>query len=130
MTSITFLSVEDVLRIHERALARDGGLAGIRDLGLLTSAVMTPQQAFGGAHLHEDFAAMAGAYLFHLANNHPFLDGNKRVALAAALVFLLANGVTINASEDDVADVTLRVASGRLSKPDLAAWLRAAITPA
>lgn len=124
---LQFLSVDDVLRIHSRAIARDGGSDGVRDIGLLVSAVMTPQQTFGGAYLHEDIAAMAAAYLFHLALNHPFVDGNKRVALASALAFLIVNGVTRLPEQMDAADKTIAVAAGNLSKDDLIAWFRASI---
>lgn len=122
--SISFLSVEDVLLIHSRCLARDGGLAGVRDLGLLSAAVMMPRQTFGGQYVHEDMAAMAAAYLFHLASNHPFLDGNKRVALATAIAFLIANQAARLPDQHDAADITLGVASGDVSKQQLIEWFR------
>ena len=121
---VTFLSIEDVLRIHERVLAKDGGLGGVRDVGLLSAAVMMPQQSFGGNYLHEDLAGMAAAYLFHLAKNHPFFDGNKRVALASALTFLIANGVSKLPTEDDAAETTLAVAAGQMTKELLTRWFR------
>jgi death-on-curing protein len=124
---IVFLSIEDVMRIHERVLAKDGGIAGVRDIGLLSAAVMTPQQSFGGSYLHEDLAGMAAAYLFHLAKNHPFLDGNKRVALASALTFLIANGASKLLTEDDAAEVTLAVAAGQMGKDELTRWIRSKI---
>jgi death-on-curing protein len=123
--SILFLSVEEVKSLEADLIARYGGLAGVRDEGLLIAAVMMPQQAFGGALLHEDVPAMAGAYLFHLAKNHPFLDGNKRIALGAALAFLHANGWRAMPDQHTMADITLAVAAGQLSKDDLIAWLRA-----
>jgi death-on-curing protein len=121
---VAFLSVEDVIFIHERVLSRDGGLAGVRDMGLLHAAVMTPRQSFGGTFLHDDLASMAAAYLFHLAKNHAFLDGNKRVALASAIAFLLANDVTNLPDQDEAAKITLAVASGEMSKSDLIAWFQ------
>jgi death on curing protein len=127
MADLVFLSIEDVMRIQERVLRRDGGLAGVRDLGLLSAAVMMPQQGFGGAYLHEDLAAMAAAYLYHISKNHPFLDGNKRAALAAALTFLIANGVTSLPTENDAAETTLAVAAGQMSKDELTLWFRRAI---
>ena len=114
------------MRIHERVLARDGGLAGIRDGGMLSAAVMMPQQGFGGQYFHEDLAAMAAAYLFHLCKNHPFLDGNKRAALATALTFLIANGAPDLPGEQEAADATLAVASGDMGKDDLIAFFRRA----
>ena len=119
----TFLSVSDVLQIHEDAIAKDGGLAGIRDPGLLDSAVMMPRQQFGGQFLHEDLSAMAAAYLFHIAKNHPFLDGNKRAAAMAAYVFLDANGMDLTASPDEFEHAVLSVASGTMSKLDLTSWM-------
>lgn len=123
-----FFSVDDVLRFHELCIERDGGLAGVRDLGLLTSAVMMPRQMFAGTFLHDDIPAMAAAYLYHLSRNHPFLDGNKRVALAVTVAFLYNNGVTEVPSESDLCDITLAVAAGQRSKDDLIAWLRARLS--
>ena len=86
-----FLSVEDVLLIQSDTLEHEGGLAGVRDFGLLESAVMMPRQQFGGVHLHRTLAEQAAAYLFHLCRNHPFNDGNKRAAVLAALAPWLAS---------------------------------------
>jgi death-on-curing protein len=82
-----FLDVEDVLLIHEEQLATYGGAAGVRDAGLLESTVAMPRATAGGVHAHEDLFAMAAAYAFHIAQNQPFLDGNKRTGLLAAIVF-------------------------------------------
>src|SRR3954469_16674328 len=90
-----FLSVDDILEIHKKQLDAFGGIEGIRDAGLLESAVMTPQASFGGEYLHNGFFEMAAAYAFHIAENQPFLDGNKRTALTSALVFLDINGIEI-----------------------------------
>src|SRR5436305_14520652 len=90
---LRFLSVEDVLQIQDDTIGIEGGLRGVRDMGLLESAVLMPQQQFGGVYLHEGLGAMAAAYLFHIASNHPFLDGNKRAAAMSALIFLDVNGV-------------------------------------
>jgi death-on-curing protein len=95
----TFLSVQDVLDLHARTIARHGGSHGIRNLGLLESAVALPRQSFDGRYVHDDLAAMAEAYLFHIASNHSFVDGNKRAGLAACLTaclaFFLANGAKL-----------------------------------
>lgn len=88
---LRYLEVEAVLAIHAEVLAAHGGLPGLRDRGLLESAVAAPRASFGGKALLEDPAEIAAAYLFYLCRNHPFADGNKRTALAAALVFLEAN---------------------------------------
>ena len=90
-----FLELEDVLQIHEEQLAAYGGAAGIRDQALLESAAAMPQASFGEEYLHEDLSHMAAAYAFHIAQNQPFLDGNKRTGLVAALVFLDLNGITV-----------------------------------
>ena len=91
MNDPVFLTIEEVLEIHERMLAEFGGLAGVSDQGLLDSALAMPQATFGGEFLHSTIAAMAATYLFHLCSNHAFMDGNKRTALAAAEVFVKRN---------------------------------------
>ena len=119
-----FLSLDDVIAIHENTIAHEGGLAGVRDYGLLESAAMMPQQQFGGAYLHPDLGSMAAAYLFHLCKNHPFLDGNKRCAALTALVFLYANGVQKLPKQELLEEVTLKVAEGGMSKDELTTWFR------
>jgi death-on-curing protein len=121
---ILFLSVEDVLTIHDDTIAQEGGLSGVRDVGLLESAVLMPQHQFGGVYLHEGLAAMAAAYLFHIASNHAFLDGNKRAAAMSALVFLDVNGVTKLPPPADLEAITLRVAAGEMDKEALTEWMR------
>ncbi len=119
-----FLTVADVLDLHDLSLQRYGGSAGVRDRGLLESAVGQPQASFGGEFLHEDLAAMASAYLVSIVKNHPFVDGNKRAGLAAALTFLDVNGFAIDRSTPLLYDATMAVAEGRLDKGDLADLLR------
>jgi death-on-curing protein len=114
--SIVFLSLEQVLAIHERVLAEYGGSAGLRDNNLLDSAVSVPKSTFGGQLLHEGLPAMAAAYLFHICKNHPFVDGNKRCALASAIQFLYLNGRMLKAGKGEVERLTLRVADGSVSK--------------
>jgi len=113
---VVFLSVDVVLKIHRRVIEEFGGDPGLRDRGLLESAVAMPQSTFGGVDLHVGLPEKAAAYHFHLCANHPFMDGNKRVAVAAAEVFLLINGQELSASDNDVEELTLGVAAGRLSK--------------
>jgi len=122
--SIRFLSVDDVLAIQENTIAHEGGLAGVRDPGLLESAVLMPQQQFGGQYLHDGLAAMAAAYLFHIAQNHAFHDGNKRTAALAALVFLDANGVVSLPAPEALEEMTMRVASSVSGKEELTEWMR------
>jgi death-on-curing protein len=120
-----FLSLADVVRIHVDQLERYGGRAGIRDPGLLQSALAMPQASFGGEWLHRDLHEMAAAYAFHLCQNHPFVDGNKRTALACALVFLELNGVSIEDPEARLYDAMMDIASGSLNKLGLAEVFRA-----
>jgi death-on-curing protein len=119
-----FLTVEDVIQIHDEQLATYGGAAGIRDQALLESAVGVPQASFGEAYLHEDPSHMAAAYAFHIAQNQPFLDGNKRTGLVAALVFLDLNGVTILDPQEKLYDAMIAIAERRMDKDGLAALLR------
>jgi len=121
---LRFLSVDDVLAIHEDTIANEGGSAGLRDPGLLESAVLMPQQQFDGAYLHDGVAAMAAAYLFHIASNHAFIDGNKRTGALAALVFLDVNGRKKLPAADVLEHVTLAVASGAMTKEALTEWMR------
>ncbi|MEQ1793386.1 MAG: type II toxin-antitoxin system death-on-curing family toxin [Nitrospira sp.] len=123
MKSITFLSMDDVLLLHTDTINTDGGSHGVRDHGLLDAAVAMPRQQFGGEYLHEDMAAMAAAYLFHIAQNHPFIDGNKRAAVMSALAFLSVNDVELTMSPQDLEMVTLQVAAGELSKDALTQWM-------
>lgn len=116
MNDPVFLTIEEVLSIHERMLDEFGGLAGVGDQGLLDSALATPQATFGGEFLHPTIAAMAAAYLFHLCSNHAFMDGNKRTALAAAEVFVKRNWHRLNATNDELEQLTLAVADGSMTK--------------
>jgi len=124
MPSIVFLSVEDVLQIHVRVVEEFGGDQGLRDRGLLGSAVAMPQSTFAGGFLHADVAEMAAAYHYHLCSNHPFLDGNKRVAVAASEIFLLSNGNELIASDDELEELTLGVARGQMSKEAVIAFFK------
>lgn len=121
---IRFLAVADVLLIHENTIHHEGGMAGLRDPGLLESAVLMPQQQFGGEYLHPGLAEMAAAYLFHIAQNHAFHDGNKRTAVMAALIFLDANGVTRLPAPDELERMTLAIAAGEATKSQLIEWMR------
>jgi len=124
VTNPIFLDVEDVLLIHDEQLGTYGGATGVRDSGLLESAVAMPRAAAGGELLHEDVYAMAAAYAFHIAQNHPFVDGNKRTGLLAALVFLDLNGVSVRDPEAHLYDAMIAIAERRMDKPGLAAVLR------
>lgn len=129
MDKIAFLEIEDVLRIHARQIKRFGGDPGIRDAGLLESALAMPRASFDGEFVHEDVPAMAGAYLFHLAKNHAFIDGNKRVALGAALYFLYLNDIPPEFPEQALESCVLSVAAGGMTKDQATAFLRSHIHP-
>ncbi len=117
--ALQFLCVEDVLRIHRRMIDEFGGSPTLRDPGLLESAVMMPAARMGGEYLHNSAPVMAAAYLFHLCKNHPFLDGNKRTSLATAEIFLLLNGLRLDASNKEVEALTRGVAEGRATKDEV-----------
>lgn len=115
-----FLTVDDVMRIHEDQIRRYGGDLGTRDMGLLESAVSQPQAGFGDEYLHKTVFEMAAAYVFHIAMNHPFVDGNKRAGAMAAYTFLMINRYDLDANETEFEDLVLRTASGEVEKPEIA----------
>jgi len=119
-----FLGLEEVLEIHHDQITRYGGTEGIRDLGLLQSALSMPQAGAGNQYFHADLFEMAAAYLFHIVRNHPFVDGNKRTGVTAALVFLEMNGIQIRASDETLVQTVLAVAEGKLQKGALAGFFR------
>lgn len=108
--------------VHDEQLAEHGGAEGLRDLGLLESALARPQQL--AAYGEPDAAALAAAYGFGLARNHPFVDGNKRTAFVAVELFLALNGFALTATDVDCVLTMLELAAGNLSEPDFADWLR------
>ena len=123
--NIEFLTLDEVVAIHRDQIKRYGGSFGVRDWGLLKSAIAMPAATFGGQFLHTDINEMAAAYLFHIVQNHPFIDGNKRVGAVAADVFLALNGVRLKASEDQFAELVLDTARGYLSKSAVSEFFRA-----
>lgn len=118
-----FLTTEDVFDIHALQLGRYGGGEGLRDQGLLESALAQPRATFGGDFVHDSLFAMAAAYLFHIVSNHPFVDGNKRTGLLSALVFLDINGIAIERESKALYDLTMAVAEGKADKRKVAATL-------
>ena len=121
------ITLGEVVDLHRRVLEQSGGASGIRDLGLLQSALTQPAATFDGADLHPTIVEKAAALGFALVANHPFVDGNKRVGHAAMEVFLVLNGFEINAPVDDQERVILDVASGLADRAALAGWLSAAV---
>ncbi|MBI2252832.1 MAG: type II toxin-antitoxin system death-on-curing family toxin [Armatimonadetes bacterium] len=124
MKDITFLTLAEVIEIHTDQIQRYGGVEGIRDMNLLSSAAAMPYASFSGSFLHLDIYEMAAAYAFYICKNHPFIDGNKRTALACALVFLEMNGINISNSKGDLYKAMISLASGDLDKIQLTEILR------
>jgi death-on-curing protein len=124
-----FLTLDEILETHDQQIERYGGSGGLRDLGGLESAIATPQATFGGEFLHPTIPPMAAAYLFHLCQNHAFIDGNKRVGANAAITFLLMNNWDPTFGEEELVDLVLSVASGRLSKQGLIGIFEARCKP-
>jgi death-on-curing protein len=118
------LTVEIVREIHAEAVAKFGGLDGVRDMALLESAVAAPQAGFGGQFPYRDLVEVAAAYLFFLCRNHPFVDGNKRAALGACIVFLRLNGLEPNPDSPEWEELTLAVAAGELDRAETTKRLR------
>lgn len=124
MTDPLFLTLDEVFAIHADQIRRYGGRTGLRDLGSLQSALGMPESTFEGEFLHGTPFEMAAAYLFHIARNHPFVDGNKRTALMCALVFLGLNGWRLEAESEVLYELVDGVAAGSLDKADVAVFLR------
>jgi len=123
-----FLTVEQVLDIHRRGIDQHGGSGELRDRGLLESAVATPAAQFGGQFLHEGIPAMAAAYLFHLCKNHPFVDGNKRVSVTVAEVFIELNDYRLVATDKELERLTLGIADSSISKREATHFFEAHVT--
>ena len=118
------LTVDIVREIHGEAIARFGGSDGICEMALLESAVAAPQATFGGKSPYKDVVEVAAAYLFYVCRNHPFLDGNKRAALGACIVFLRLNGIEPQADGVEWEELTLAVASGTIDRQEATERLR------
>lgn len=121
---VAFLSPGQVLAVHRRMVDEFGGEAGLRDRGLLESALAMPAARMAGRYLHRGLPAMAAAYLFHLCRNHAFVDGNKRTALAASELFLLLNDRTLSATDDELLALTIGVAASTVSKAETTRFFR------
>lgn len=124
MKDIRFLTKEYVLYFHRQLLSEYGGRPGLRDEGLLESALAQAEMTIDAEHLHRDIFEMAAAYGYHICQNHAFIDGNKRLALAAMDTFLQMNGGELTADEKDTFVTIMRLAAGELNKPQLSQWIR------
>lgn len=119
-----YLSLDQILDLHEALVAEFGGVHAIRDRGMLESAIARPAMTFGGEDLYVDLPAKAAALMHSLVLNHPFVDGNKRIGAAAAEFFVEVNGSTLRATDDEFEDMTLAVAEGRVEIEALSIWFR------
>lgn len=121
---IEFLTLAEAVEIHKNQIELYGGETGIRDFNLLNSAVYFPQTTFGGEFLHENLFDMAAAYIYHISQNHPFIDGNKRTALVCGLVFLDFNGIEIDDPSGLLYRMMMKVAAGKSSKNEISVILK------
>ncbi len=124
MKALLFLTLAEVVEIHKDQIDRYGGHSEIRDYNLLRSAVSAPKATWNGEYLNNDIFEMAAAYIFYICQDHPFMDGNKRTALTAGLVFLEVNGVSIMDENGDLYQAVMGIASGKLGKSEMVAILR------
>jgi death-on-curing protein len=121
--------MDEVLAIHADQISSFGGSHGVRDEGLLESALAQPQATFAGELLHATMHEQAAAYLYHLAMNHPFIDGNKRTAFAVMDTFIRLNGYSLNLTDEQAYDLVMQIAQGQMNKLELADYLEQAIAP-
>ncbi len=122
--AVRFIPKEVVLTIHADLLQRYGGKPGLRDMGLLESALGQPRMTFGGRYVHKTLFDKAAAYGYHVCKDHPFVDGNKRVAFVLMDIFLQRNGWEIVSPEEEAYSMVINLASGNLTKAKLSVWLR------
>jgi death on curing protein len=124
-----FPTLENVLRLHNRQIQQYGGSSGVRDLGLLESALAQAQATFMGELLHPTFEAQAAAYLYHVAKNHPLIDGNKRTAFATMDAFIRMNGYRLTLTPTQAYELVLQVAQSDIGKEELTEILKGTIVP-
>ena len=122
--AIKYLSIELIKIVHTDQIRRYGGHLGIRDHNLLESAIAQPRMTVGGKFAHKTIFEKAAAYGFHVCKNHPFVDGNKRVAFVGMYIFLQRNGWEITASEEEAYRIMIELAEGKYTKSKLASWLK------
>jgi death on curing protein len=120
LTEAVFLGLDEVIEIHHDQIKRYGGHPGIRDVGILKSAIALPYATFDGNYLHTNIYEMTAAYLFHIVRKHPFIDGNKRTGAVASIVFLMMNGIDFHADENEFEKIVLLTAEGKTDKATIA----------
>ena len=118
-----FFEYEQVVKIHRSLIEKTGGMDGIRDAQLLDSALKTPFQTFGGNNLYPNILDKASQLCYSLIENHPFVDGNKRIGVHLMLLFLKLNNIEVNYSQQELVDFGLDIASGKMSKNDIKEWI-------
>ena len=118
-----FFEYEQVVKIHSSLIAKTGGMDGIRDAQLFDSALKTPFQTFGGNNLYPNILDKASQLCYSLIENHPFVDGNKRIGVHLMLLFLKLNNIEVNYSQQELVDFGLDIASGKMSKNDIKGWI-------
>jgi death-on-curing protein len=126
---IRYLTLAEVIRLHDRIISETGGANGLRDIGALESALAQPRQTFGGEDLYTSLPSKATALGFSLIMNHPFVDGNKRIGHAAMDAFLMLNGCEIQATVDDAEAEILGVAAGERTRDEFLTWVERHIVP-
>lgn len=119
------LSKTQILLLHEQLIAETGGSSGLRDEGMLDSALNAPFQTFGGEDVYPSLQQKAARLCFGLVKNHPFLDGNKRIGAHVMLVFLALNGIELQHTQTELSDVILQLAAGTIQSSDLLSWILA-----
>lgn len=124
-----FITLEEVLELHQEVIALDGGAQGVRDIGLLTSAVEMPRAMFGGIYLHPTIFEQAAAYLFHIIGNHAFVDGNKRTGVLVTLAFLSLNGIELVENSHTLERFVIEVAQRGHAKREIAIFLETLVVP-
>lgn len=120
---MTFLTKEQIITLHSLCIEQSGGSCGIRDEGLLDSTINAPFQSFAGVDLYPTVQSKAAQLCFGLINNHPFIDGNKRIGILAMLTFLDLNGLTIDTSDDEIVSLGLSIASGKMASSEITDWI-------
>jgi death on curing protein len=122
--NLRFLTIDDVLRMHNYAIAEYGGSVGIRDINLLESAVAQPEMFVFGEYVHKDIFHMGAAYSFHIIKNHPFVDGNKRTGIIAALTFFDYNSIFLTVDLKSLYNFAIDIADSKLSKEQIAEFYK------
>ena len=125
-----YLSIDQILYLHESLLEQSGGMEGVRDQNGLESAIAQPEMAFGGIDLYPTIEDKAAASGFSLVMNHPFFDGNKRVGYIAIVLFLKFNGFELTSTVDDAEQTILKLAAGELKRDELVSWIKEHMHPA